>query len=153
MDINECYLQLIENQVEIMEIQHEISIENNRHENCIKKLNEKVNERKKEIQELRNILIPIKLGDLIDELGWLSETKIDKIHVVLETNVFMNGVHELSELVELVNIRNVRRVPFCMRLRLWNNDMESVSFDYFMFLPFYLNNIPIWSKQYEKDLL
>lgn len=130
-NINEYIDELKVRNSEISSINMEIKNKTEEYEGVIGKLNERLSSQMKDVQNLKNTKIFIKIGELIDELSWLSGISVDKIKVEMKFNMKFSNLDEFFQFTDDVKARDIKNI----RLRLWS-DNENIynNFDYFMFL-------------------
>ena len=74
-----------------------------------------------ELSQLGCRTVSVKLGDLLDEICWLSETNVEDIDVSLTSNVSLDGVYDMNEFLRFVgNSKN-----YSMKFSLSNNGKDS----------------------------
>lgn len=95
----------------------------------------------KNIDRLGNIKFPVRLGDLIDEIGWLSNTSTKDIQVSMCGHITLDGVYNMNSFLKFVG--NVAK--FDIQFKLSNRDETDIneisSFNYTNPLLFDLNSI------------
>lgn len=109
-----------------------------------------LDKKKEELAELSDIILSVRLGDLISEISWLSGVDVKNIHVSLETNVSLDELYNLGtpEILDSLDIPDDKKVCRVIRFALWNDHIINtgdsynyVSFNYFMFLELDFNSI------------
>lgn len=111
------------------------------YEESFKVLQQQYQDSSNRMTEIGKCEFPVRLGDLIEEICWLSSTKPEEISVSISGNISLNGVHTLNDILEFIG--NMAKCD--MHFRISNrdkstNDMAS-SFNYTNPLIFDLNSI------------
>ena len=144
-NVNEYLNELEEKRDEISSIGKEIEDKRREYEEIIGQLNAAFNNKRKEIANLKKIVISVRLGDLIDELSWLSGVSVDDICVSIKFNRDFSNIDEMFKLIDEVRNDNKSYFVNNVRFRLWTKittlDNSFVSFDYFAFLRFDMNSL------------
>lgn len=122
-----------------------IELKRREYEDVFSSLNSELRILKAELKELRENIVSVKLGDLLDELSWLSGTSLDEIRSSIKFNMNFASVEQFYEMIDNIRENGGNHLVKNVRFRLWNElnkqNLTSVSFDYFAFLEFDLGDI------------
>ena len=137
-NINEELNNLMETKKVIGSIAKDIEIRNIEYEKSIEQLKKELILKRNELDFIKSMKIQMKLGDLIDELSWLSGVDVEKISISIKFNHLFSSVQEMFNFFD--NIRDndvsyfVDNVRFNLSSNLRKEYTDAVSFDYFKFL-------------------
>ena len=144
-NISEQLSILDEKKMKIKSIVNEMDDKTQEYEKEMKCLSDKIINKRKEVDEIESKIVTIRLGDLIDELSWLSGNDACDIETSIKFSMDFNSMEDFFEFIDEIQdtgknclISNVRFEIKCKKKK--NND-ESISFDYFTFMDFNLGMV------------
>ena len=110
-----------------------IELKRREYEDVFSSLNSELRILKAELKELRENIVSVKLGDLLDELSWLSGTSLDEIRSSIKFNMNFASVEQFYEMIDNIRENGGNHLVKNVRFRLWNElnkqNLTSVSFD------------------------
>lgn len=148
-DINTYIEKLNNKRNEIAFIERKIKNRKKIFEKIIRPLVDTLQRRKKELYDLYQIEVSVRLGDLLSELALLAEIKVSDIYVEIETGISFYGKYNIIEMLQLMNdptVKNCKSNTNEMKLDLfgcssdYNVTLKPV-FEYYTSLPLYLEEI------------
>lgn len=144
-NIKESFSILNEKKGEIKDKIRLIELKKREYEDVFSSLNSELSILKSELKELRENVVSVKLGDLLDELSWLSGANLDKIKSSIKFSMHFASIEHFYEMIDDIKDNGRNHLVKNVRFRLWNEldkqNLYSVPFDYFTFLDFDLRNI------------
>ena len=151
-NINEELTSLEEKRRNVDFIVEDIRVKTEEFEKSIMNLKEELIFSSKQVDLIRNSFIEVRLGDLLDEISWLSGVNKNKIFVSLSFSKIFPNMEDSLSFVDNINDSTdsylVDNVKFSIKSNLSKDDIGVVSFSYFSFLFFDFNEI-----QYDGKLL
>ena len=151
-NINEELTNLMEKKMKVDSVVEDIKIKMDEFEKSIARLKEELSVSRKELDLIKNSFIQIRLGDLIDEISWLSGVSKNKISTSLSFSKIFPSMEDAFRYVDQINdsdgIYLINNVKFSMKSNLSKEDIGCFPFSYFSFLSFDFNEI-----QYDGILL
>lgn len=144
-NINKELTDLVDKKNRINSVVEEIKIRTEEFEQSIGKLKEELIINRKELDLIKNSFIQIRLGDLIDEISWLSGVSKNKISTSLSFSKIFPSMEDAFRYVDQINdsdgIYLINNVKFSMKSNLSKEDIGCFPFSYFSFLSFNFNEI------------
>lgn len=144
-NINEELTNLLDKKNQVNSIVSDIKIMTEKYEKSVEKLKELLIVSRNEYDSIKNSFVRVRLGDLIDEVSWLSGVDRNKIIVSIKFNKIFLNLDETANFVQNICDNNgsyvVENTRFYMSSNLFKEDEDSVSFSYFSFLSFDFNEI------------
>ena len=151
-NINEELTSLEEKRRNVDFVMEDIRVKTEEFEKSIICLKEELIFNRNEVDLIRNSFVQVRLGDLIDEISWLSGVSKNNIFVSLSFSKIFPNMEDSLSFVDDINDSTdsylVDNVKFSIKSNLSKEDIGVVPFSYFSFLFFDLNDI-----QYDGKLL
>ena len=144
-NINEELTNLLDKKDKVDLIVNDIKSMMEEYERNIKSLKDELIVSRDEYDSIKNSFVRIKLGDLIDEISWLSGVNRNKIMMSIKFNKIFLNLDEAASFVQNICSNNdsyvVSNTRFYLSSNLFKEDKDSVPFSYFLFLSFDFNEI------------
>lgn len=140
-NISELLDEMKKNKEEQKDIMQGMVQVKNEYDATMKLLGEQYINASKNLDRIGNIKFPVRIGDLIDEISWLSNTNAEDIQVYLGGYDIIDGVYNMNSFLKLVGSRPKCGIRFRLSNRDYVNDDESSMFSYSNCLTFDLDSI------------
>lgn len=119
-----------------------IKIKTEEYEKSIEELRQQLVVNRNELDLIKNSFVQVRLGDLIDEISWLSGVNRSNISVSLSVSRIFPSLEDLISFVNDINDNYlIDNVKFSINSNLSKKDIDGVPFSYFSFLSFYYNDV------------
>lgn len=136
-NIRELLEQLNENKKRLDNIVQDMAQKRRDYETSLIPLKEEYSTISDESSKIGSTKFSIKLGDLLDEMCWLSETNVEDLEISLYANVSLDGVHNIEDFLGYISDVNNCHINF----RLSSDNKGDYSFNYATLLSMNLNSI------------
>lgn len=102
-NIRENLEQLKKNKMELNSIVQEIAQKRRDFETSLVPMREKFNDINNKTSQIGNRIVSVRLGDLLDEICWLSQTNVENLEISLCANISLDGVYSATEFLKYIN--------------------------------------------------
>ena len=108
-NINEELSNMNENKKRVDSIVENLKMKMDEYEKSIGLLKEELSVSRKELDLIKNSLVCVRLGDLIDEISWLSGVDKNKISTLLSFNKMFPSMEDAFSYIDNINKANDKR--------------------------------------------
>lgn len=107
------------------------------YENIFASLTGELQSVQNEINELKSNVVTLRLGDLLDELSWLSGNSVNNIKTLIKFNMTFSSMDDFFSFIDGILDNGKKYLAKNVRFRLWcdlsKDNSLGVPFDYFTF--------------------
>ena len=123
------------------ELVQEMAQKKREYDASMKELQQKYGDICKKANEIGNMSVPTRLGDLLEEVCWLSKTNFEDVQVSLFTDVTVDGVYAMDEFLKFISNKSSCGMQFRLSNRDTTNNEEMTLFNYSNIIFFDLGSI------------